>query len=277
MPTNPFPESLEKDALRRRDAANLRVFRAQRGKGLTYCGLTSAEFLDVQIWRSLLASVCAIENDESTRNDLHINWRRLKLGLPFNVIAGNIFEYLQSSDAPCYDLYNLDLYRGFAYSAKANSSPCRDAIRALAEKQRQDKGSFALISTFNVRDSGVEQYDSLLDEIRGCLKGLVGVDTNLKEHGRSHATKIKLCYTFACWHVARTHDFQIEFADPVLYNSGKTNLVHFYCEFKHRSQALPTPYADRDNLRNISALPLRKMTGRISRVEMRPTQIVEPG
>jgi hypothetical protein len=254
----------------------LKLFKAQLGYGLTYCGLTSAEFRDIQAWHPVLTAVCAVENDTSTRNDLHINWRRLRLGLPFNVVDGNIFDYLQNADTPCYDLYNLDLYRGFTYSAKSNSSPCRDAIRAIADRHRHDKRSFAMVSTFNVRDNGVEQYDALLREIRGCLQGLAGVDSNLKEHGRSHATKIKLCYSYTCWHVARTHDFQVAFANPILYSSGKTNLVHFYCEFTHRSQALPTPFADRDNLCNIAAMPLRKMAGRISRVEMRPTNIVAP-
>jgi hypothetical protein len=276
MPTNPFPDSLEKDTLRRRDALALKLFRTFVGSGLTYCGLTSAEARDVVLWRESLASVCAVEIDDATRSNLHINWRRLRIGLPLKAVNGDIFHYLQAADTPCYDLYNLDMYGGFTYSRTSNSSPCRDAVRSISARHRLEKRSFALVSTFNVRDTGVQQYDSLLGEIRGCLEGLDGVDVNLKQHGRTHATKIKLCYTYMCWHAGRTHDFHVEFADPILYSSGKTNLVHFYCEFRFRSQALPTPYADRDRLADLATTPLRKIVGRISSVELRPASIVKP-
>jgi|SRR5581483_1985150 len=276
MPVNPFPDSIEKDSLRHRDAVNLRDFKTLTGAALAYCGLSSAEARDIVIWRDSLSSVCAVEIDDATRSNLHINWRQSKIGLPLKVVTGDIFEYLQASGTPCYDVYNLDLYGGFTYSRKSNSSPFREAVRSICARHRQEKRSFALISTFNVRDTGVEQYDSLLHEIKNCLEGLQGVETNLKEHGRTHATKIKLCYMYTCWHAGRTHDFHVEFADPVLYNSGKTNLVHFYAEFRFRSQALPTPHADRDRLAQLAAMPLRRMTGRISAVELRPTSISKP-
>lgn len=276
MPTNPFPDSLEKDTLRRRDAIALKHFKTFVGSSLAYCGLTSAEARDVALWRESLSSVCAVEIDDATRSNLHINWRRLRIGLPLKAVNSDIFQYLQATDTPCYDVYNLDMYGGFTYSRKSNSSPCRDAVRSICARHRLEKRSFALISTFNVRDTGVEQYDALLTEIKGCLEGLDGVDVNLKQHGRSHATKIKLCYMYMCWHAGRTHDFQVEFADPVLYSSGQTNLVHFYCEFRFRSQALPTPYADRDRLADLATTPLRKIVGRIASVELRPTSVVKP-
>lgn len=276
MPTNPFPDSIEKDTLRRRDAIALKAFKTSVGSALTYCGLTSAEARDVVIWRELLSSVCAIEIDDGTRSNLHINWRKAKIGLPLKVVNGDIFDFLQASDTVCYDVYNLDMYGGFTYTRKSNSSPCREAVRAICARHRQGKRSFALISTFNVRDTGVEQYDALLDEIKGCLEGLEGVEANLKDHGQSHATKIKLCYMYMCWHAGRTHDFHVEFSEPVLYTSGKTNLVHFYSEFRFRSQALPTPYADRDRLAELAATPLRKISGRISSIELRPTSVIKP-
>ncbi|MCU1284056.1 MAG: hypothetical protein JWO13_406 [Acidobacteriales bacterium] len=276
MPLNPFPDSIEKNTLRRRDAIALRSFKTLVGAPLTYCGLTSAEARDIVIWRESLSSVCAVEIDDATRSNLHINWRQLNVGLPLKVIAGDIFNYLQAADTPCYDVYNLDMYGGFTYSRKSNSSPCRDAVRSLCARHRQEKRSFALLSTFNVRDTGVEQYDALLGEIKLCLEGLEGIDPNLKEHGRTHATKIKLCYMYMCWHAGQTHDFHVEFADPIFYNSGKTNLVHFYSEFRFRSQALPTPHADRDRLVQLATTPLRKMSGRISSIELRPTSIVKP-
>jgi len=276
MPTNPFPESIEKATLRRRDAIALKSFKTFLSSGLAYCGLTSAEARDVLIWRESLSSVCAVESDDATLSNLHINWRRSKVGLPLKTVKVDIFQYLQATETPCYDIYNLDMYGGFTYSRQSNSSPCRDAVRSICARHRLERRSFALISTFNVRDTGVEQYDALLTEIRGCLEGLDGVDLNLKQHGRTHAAKIKLCYMYMCWHAGRTHDFQIEFADPVAYTSGKTNLVHFYCEFRFRSRALPTPYADRDRLADLAMTPLRRISGRISSVELRLTSVVKP-
>jgi hypothetical protein len=276
MPKNPFPDSIEKNTLRRRDAIALNAFKTLIGSPLAYCGLTSAEARDITIWWQSLRSVCAVEIDDGTRSNLNINWRQLRIGLPLKVVSGDVFEYLQAAQTPCYDLYNLDMYGGFTYSRQSNSSPCRDAVRSLCARHRQESRSFVLISTFNVRDTGVEQYDALLAEIRGCLEGLDGIDANLKEHGRTHASKIKLCFMYMCWHAGRTHDFQVEFADPVLYSSGATNLVHFYSEFRFRSQALPTPYADRDRLADLATTPLRKMSGRVSSVELRPTRIVKP-
>lgn len=277
MPNNSFPDSLEKETLRRRDALNLKAFRTFLGTGLSYCGLTSAEARDIVCWRDSLASVCAVEIDDTTRANLHINWRRLKVGLPLTVIEGDIFEYLKNGNTPCYDVYNLDMYGGFTYSRKSNSSPYREALLAICERHRCEKRSFALVATFNVRDTGVEQYDSLLQEIEACLQGLEGVDGNLSEHGESHAKKVKLCYTYMCWHAGRTHDFQVTFVDPVCYSSGKTNLVHFYSEFRFRSRALPTPHGDRDRLIQLTNIPIRKMSGRISSVILRPTVIGSRG
>ncbi|WP_213804969.1 hypothetical protein [Granulicella sp. dw_53] len=272
MPLNSFPDSLEKDAIRRRDAASLRAFRARIGiTGLAYCGLTSAEFRDVQIWQPALGSVCAVEKDEETLNNLSINWYNKQLKLPFQVVSGDIFEYLVASGTRCYDVYNLDLYGGFTNRRKSGESPCREAIMSLAARHRSEKLPFALVATFNVRDSGMQPYDGLIAEIRNTLEGLRDVDANLQEHSKTHALKVKLCYAYTCWHAGRSNDFSVEFSDPILYSSGKTNLVHFYTEFHHRSQALPTPSADRTRLCEIMALPLRRMVGRIPTVELRPT------
>jgi hypothetical protein len=55
MPQNQFPDSTEKQALRRRDAIFLEGFRSQTlARGLRYCGLTSAEFRDIQAWSANL-------------------------------------------------------------------------------------------------------------------------------------------------------------------------------------------------------------------------------
>jgi hypothetical protein len=277
MPENPFPDSIEKQALRRRDAVFLEEFRSQTlGRGLRYCGLTSAEFKDIQAWRSNLSSVHTVEIDKTILNDMDINWRRLKLGIPLQIISADVLDYLGLSTTPCFDLYNLDFYGGFTNPKRDGTSRCREAIRSLASRHREQKCSFAIIATFNVRDRGVEQYDAFLNEVQSALEGFRNVETNLKDHAKSHAIKIKLSYMYSCWHAGVANDFQVGFEDPFIYNSGSTTLVHFYATFNYRSTALPTPHADKDALITIANRPLRRMDGRISRVEVKPALISRP-
>lgn len=274
MPKNPFPDSLAKQSLRLRDAGYLEDFKSRLTvAGLRYCGLTSAEFRDIQAWRPHLTSVHAVEIDESVRNDMDINWRRLKLGIPFHLVSGDILIYLRASDTPCFELYNLDFYAGFTNPKRDGSSRCREAVRSLASRHREHQFSFALIATFNIRDRGVEQYDAFINDVRSALDGFTNVDANLKAHAKTHASKIKLSYTYTCWDAGRANDFDVEFKDPFVYNSGSTTLVHFYGEFIYRPRTLPTPTADKDALISIANLPLRRMDGRIPRVELRPDRI----
>lgn len=277
MPENPFPDSVEKQALRRRDAVFLEEFRSQTvGRALRYCGLTSAEFKDIQVWRSSLSSVHAVEIDKRVLNDMDINWRRLKLGIPLQVIPADLLDYLRLSTTQCFDLYNLDFYGGFTNPKRDGSSRCREAIRSLASRHREGKCSFAIIATFNVRDRGVEQYDAFLNEVRSALDGFSNVDANLKDHSKSHAIKIKMSYMYSCWHAGVANDFEVGFEDPFVYTSLATTLVHFYATFNYRSTALPTPHADKDALITIANRPLKRMDGRISRVEVRPALISRP-
>jgi hypothetical protein len=277
MPLNPFPESAEKQALRRRDAIFLEEFRSRTlAQGLRYCGLTSAEFKDIQVWRPHLSSVHAIEIDPTVLNDMDINWRRLKLGIPLAIIPADILDYLRNSGTPCFELYNLDFYGGFTNPKQDGSSRCREALRSLASRHREQQCSFAVVATFNIRDRGVEQYDAFLNEVRAALDGFDNVDANLRAHAKTHASKIKLSYMYSCWHAGVANDFEVEFEDPFVYNSGSTTLVHFYSAFIYRSTALPTPHADKDALITIANRPLKRMDGRIPRLDVKPALIARP-
>jgi hypothetical protein len=274
MPQNPFPESIEKHALRCRDSIYLEAFREQYGlAALQYCGLTSAEFRDIQVWRQNLRSVHAVELQASVRNDMSINWRRLKLAMPLEIVQGDILDYLREASTPCFDVYNLDFYGGFTYPKKDGSSRCREAIRSLASRHREQKKSFALISTFNIRDAGAEQYDGLIGELKPLLTGCNSVDSNLRAHGRSHAAKIKLSYTYTCWHAGVANDFDVDFKEAFVYTSNLSTLVHFYSEFSYLAKPLPTPFADRATLVKLANLPLKRMDGRIPRIELKPDAI----
>lgn len=146
-------------------------------------------------------------------------------------------------------------------------------ILSLCSRHREQKRSFALIATFNVRDRGVEQYDMLIKEVTARLEGIQSVENNLKQHAKSHATKIKLSYTYTCWSAGVTNDFEVEFEDPFVYNSGTSTLVHFCSGFIFRPKTLGRPIAERDALIALSNLPLKRMDGRIARIEMKPDRI----
>jgi hypothetical protein len=81
---------------------------------------------------------------------------------------------------------------------------------------------------------------------------------------------------YSCWHAGVANDFEVEFEDPFIYNSGATTLVHFYSSFTYRSTALPTPHADKEALIAIANRSLKRMDGRIARLEMKPAAISRP-
>lgn len=277
MPQNKFPDSLEKQTLRLRDAISLEEFKSRLGvSSLQYCGLTSTEFRDIQVWRPHLASVHAVEIDSSIFNDMEINWRRLKFGLPLDLVPGDILDYLQRPTTPCFDLYNLDFYGGFTNPKSDGTSRCRDTILSLSSRHRERKRSFALIATFNVRDRGVDQYDAFMKEVSARLGGFLNVQSNLKQHAKTHATKIKLSYTYTCWSAGVPNDFSVEFEDPFVYNSGASTLVHFCSEFIYQPKSLPRPIAEQDALVTLSNLPVKRMDGRIARIELKPDRISRP-
>jgi len=207
---------------------------------------------------------------------MEINWRRLKLGIPLQIISGDILEYLRESTTPCFELYNLDFFGGYTNPKQDGSSRCREAIRSLASRHRECQCSFVVIATFNIRDGGVQQYDAFLNEVRSALEGFDNVEPNLQSHAKTHATKIKLSYMYSCWAAGRANDFDVEFEDPFVYKSHATTLVHFFAVFIYRSTVLPRPHAEKDALIAIANLPLKRMDGRIVRIEMKPAIITRP-
>src|ERR1035438_3415998 len=187
MPVNPFGDTLEKQSLRRRDLRRLRQFasRSEMSAGLSYCGLTSAEFRDIQVWSSILRRVCAIERDARLIDDMYIHWNELGLSVPLDIVNDDIVQFLQRPTAECFDVYNLDFYGGFTHPRKEGNSACRDAIQSIVSRHRGQQSSFVLIATFNLRDHGFELYEALIEEIRQELSGHDGVVENLAGHKKN--------------------------------------------------------------------------------------------
>lgn len=269
MPRNRFPDSLAKQELRRRDARSLQAFITQRNQGvwLRYCGMPSVEFLDVQAWKDCLRSVCAVECDQSVLRDMRIQWDILSLSLPTRYVTDDILDFLQTT-SDCFDVYNLDFYGGFLNPSHAGGSRCCDAMRDLIVRQSKNRNSFALIVTFNVRDRGAQEYHQFIDEIPEALAGWRDIDACCKAHKKNHITKLKICFSYFCWHTGTANNFAVKLNDPIVYQSSAT-MLHFYMEFIFEPRALPV-ISTAESLARIASQPLYRMNGRLLEPELIP-------
>ena len=272
MPNNPFPDSLPKRELRRRDFRRLAQFRAAHGpaNGLAYCGMPCVEFLDVRTWKSELASVYAVELKEDILAKMRIEWDRLDLELSIEFEGPtNVIEYLTRTKET-FDVYNLDFYGGFIYPSKSKVK-CVDAIGSLISRHALARRSFVLIVTFNVRDKGAEEYLQFLSKIPPLLKGWKNVKKCCDEHKENQARRLKVCFPFYCCQVGLANRFSVEVANPTVYESSAT-MLHFYMEFYWQEQPLPE-IATQEAMAELANRPLLRMDKMVQTIDLRPTQI----
>lgn len=274
MPENRFPDSKAKRELRRRDLRRLAAFKAQHdlALGLGYCGMPSVEFLDIEAWRPVIRSVCAVEYDRDVLWDMRISWDTLSLGMPVHFVEDDILHFL-SSTTEVYDLYNLDFYGGFLNPTQRGTSRCGNAIRALVGRQEMRERSFVLIATFNVRDKGVTEYLGFVDEVPAALKGWQNVEECCRAHRKNNSTLLKLCFPYFCWQVGAVHNFSVRFEDPIVYHSSAT-MLHFYAEFVFQPRPLP-PLTAAEVLASLASRPLLRLEGFVPSVDMKPPEVTK--
>ena len=198
MPYNKFPESPEKQELRRRDARRIADFQNELGRKLDYCGMPSVEFLDVDVWEPYLRSVTAIELSFDMAEDMRIERDKKPYSFPVKIFENDIYSFLSTSKRS-YDLYNIDPYGGLLYPTKTHKSRSIEAIRSVFRNQSSDRRSFILINTFNVRGRGALEYLDFLDRAKEELKGKTNSRQNINGHVESQATRLKICFPFFCW------------------------------------------------------------------------------
>lgn len=275
MPTNRFPDSKEKREVRRRVARDLTAFRDREGVqlGLAYCGMPSVEFLDVIAWQDSLRSVCAIEIDQDVLSDMRIQWDSIGLRSPIHFVNANVLEFLCST-SDCYDVYNLDFYGGLIYRNARGNSRCVEAIRQLIHRQSVRQLSFALVTTFNVRDQGVKEYVAFIDDVPRALPGWPNIESCCAAHKRNQATRLKLCFPYFCWHVGSANHFAVRFSEPIVYTSSAT-MIHFYAEFIYQQRALPD-ITSNAVLADLVSMPLIRLKGLIPTTDLMPPQVQRP-
>lgn len=233
MPSNRFPDSREKRALRRRDAWFLEGFVKNVGHTLDYCGMPSVEFLDVEAWLPSLRSVVAVEYDAEVANDMRIERDRQQLPFGVRIVEDEMSRFLIETDE-VFDVYNLDLYTGFVNPQRKATSGSVAALRAVFGRQSQQQRSFVLITTFNVRDKGADEYLKFLESAKRELRGRAGAEENLAAHMATQATRLKICFPFFCWQQAHALGFEQEIGGVYIYRSTAT-MVHFHQRFMYRT------------------------------------------
>jgi hypothetical protein len=215
----------------------------------------------------------AVEYDQDTYDDMCLQWKSLNLPLTFNSHLENIYDFLHRSSAT-YDLYNLDFYGGFLNLKKGGGSNATDALRAVIGRHGHKQHSFVLIATFNIRESGIKEYDRFIDEMPDALVGCANVKANCEEHKEKSHYRTKIGYPYFCWDVGRTHGFSVRFGDIYYYRSS-VPLLHFYCEFLHAPQALHS-MASAQAVVELANKSLKQLHGLVPKILFQPTQISLP-
>jgi len=200
---NPFPESIEKDYLRRFHLLHsLADYQELVGRPLAYFGLPSAEMRDVAMWHSLLGHVTAIERDPTLALQMYRAAQKLGIREKTIVIEMQLAEIakllaMEDKEAKLslalqwpsvqnkinlvrnirHDVINLDLCGGFLYQDRRGESENAKVLRHLIEFQAKLKTTFIMIITFALRDTGKDDYDDFIIETLEQL-GKVKIDTS---------------------------------------------------------------------------------------------------
>lgn len=274
MPQNRFPDSAEKRELRRRDRRVIEQHVQLVGRKLDYCGMPSAEFLDVIEWQGSLRSVLALENDDDVLSDMSIQRDVLKLDVAIEIASGNILDFLTTTERS-FDIYNLDFYGGFVYRDAAGHSRSVSAVRSLVATQAKHRKPFVLVSTFNVREKGARDYLEFIEDAERQLSTWPGSAENLSAHKKSQMSKLKLCFGFLCWQQAAAGGFEHVLHDACIYQSSAT-MVHFVQSFRIGAQrVIQAPTLE--ELVAIANRPVFELKGQIRGKRFDPPRIGVPG
>jgi hypothetical protein len=240
---NPFPDSEEKGYLRRLHLLQFSDYRRSIGRELAYLGLPSAEMLDVRTWQAVLGHVTAIERDPDVALELLRTAQLLGTRSKTILLQMSAYEaarllaaeeedarlilseltpldqkHLQMARNVKHDMVYLDLYGGFLYSKERGESDNLKTLTNIIRFQAKHKQPFWLLATFNLRDTGADDYDSFLQETFSHLETDIGVDTSIlrafylsegsKDGQPRQLRRLRLCFP-AYMHKIAFGDFQV--------------------------------------------------------------------
>ena len=311
MPSdNPFPESPEKQYLRRLHLLTLSERRNALKRPLTYMGLPSAEMFDVRLWKRLLGEIVAIERDPAVADTMYRTAEYLGVREKTIIIEDSLtgfsdwlvldarrvessIMHLSAAEQlkihRCrslrYDLVNLDLCGGFLYPKRGErTSDNLVLLQNLVAFQSQHRTPFLLLLTFNLRDTGRDDYETFIDETLGGAASH-GWDTTelLKfyntESGSSsqplNLRRLRFCVP-AYLHRVAYQSFQVRSLGAWYYKRFYHTALSF--ELRDTKGVLGVPWPPPDEIKELLHAPMTRLRatahGVVSK-EPLPAPIVE--
>lgn len=272
--TGYFPETLEKDVLRERDARLIARLAAEKRRSLTYCGMCGVEARDVLKWKNCLGRIEVIERklpDDGERL-LFKTGILSKLTPHFNgnvrVHFADAWDFLNSpsfgSDFPI-DVVNLDFCGGLCYEVDMEYPKQRTAFSNLFSAAARLRSDFLLLMTLMPRDRGSDSYKRYLDSVFSSLRNAVAtsarsefeaqIAASKKFHESGNLPLFKACLPILLEDIARGYNFSIRPAYVRFY----TTMIHFAFECSFVPGVLGLPPIDPNTLiRNLNQ-PIRKL------------------
>lgn len=208
---NPFPESEQKAFLRRHYLGILAEYKDSVGRKLGYFGLPSAEMRDVLVWKSLLGHITAVEREDGIalsmyrtasligvrdrtiiiERDLADTTRLLAYDDELAVTALSAMspplqDRIKKARSARHDVFNLDLCGGFLYPDNRGESENAAVLSNIINFQARRRLPFFLLLTFNLRDTGHDDYDTF---IREALSELEARNVDVSEIMRFYLSK----------------------------------------------------------------------------------------
>lgn len=264
MSKDPF-QSEEKKYIRRLDYANHVVpTRRRKGEKVVYFGLPSPGMHDVEMWSDELAHIFAIERDPNSsqliqRKAAEIDLRPITtiIELPLSEVAEIMSvegEYLSEAVSSytritqerltklrqsSFDIINIDLCGGLIYSGDKKDKTYVNHILSIIEHQKRVGGNFEMLLTFQLRDTGADDYDkwisNTLDQIE---RGGRDVEKMRKFYLHEDYTNVsihlrRMSFCIPSWILKECfEEFIIKPGVLIKYN----NFIHLTFSFEERSQ-----------------------------------------
>jgi hypothetical protein len=265
MRKDPF-QGKEKNYIRRLDYANHVVpMRKKKGEKIIYFGLPSPGMRDVQMWSEELAHIFAIERDPNSsqliqRKSTEIGVRgittivELTLGEVAEILSVKERHLSQETSGyttatqerlkrlrhSSFDVVNIDLCGGLVYSDAASDDTYVDHIMSVVEHQKRVGGNFEMLLTFQLRDTGADDYEKWIIETLDQVEK-EGKDTEemrkyylSKDYTEQSIHLRRMSFCVPSWILKECFEsFLIKPGILVKYN----NFIHLTFSFKERSQS----------------------------------------
>ena len=254
LPTDEFPETLEKDILRQRDADLLRNMAEAKHRRLRYTGLAGIRAREIKLWAEHLSGACVVQRSFKIPDDNSIFRREIELELlplfpgQVSVEFEDIWTFLESGlPSPLPDVVNLDFCGGFIYETTMDYPRQKAALQRLFQNQRERQNDFLLLFTLMPRDRGKEKYrdylrnvcDALVQDYKDLGPSIVSsTDASFRFHSSNGLRLFKVCLPLLVMDIGRVNNYLVRVEYIRLY----TKMIHIAFSASFVRGTLGVPY-----------------------------------